>query len=140
MAAGVPPRARVDAVRAEMAAAVARYRALVGAASKASGASLPRIDAALAEFEPVFFGNLLVALDARFPGRAPGTAGVFSEVRALCDALVHHGGRLVVDPAEPYDGDAALLRLEPGDRVELNGDDFEALCTAFLDALAAAGR
>jgi hypothetical protein len=129
--------ARIEAARAELAAVVASYRALVGAASKASGASLPRIDAALAGFEPGFFNNLLVALDARIERRAGEPAAV-AEVRLLADAVKAHGGTLAADPAHAYDADASLLRLEPGDRVALGADDFEALCAAFLDALDAA--
>ena len=60
----------VQACRDEIAAQIRAYRDLVGAASKASGMSLTRIDAALAAFEPAFFNNLLVALDARFASRA----------------------------------------------------------------------
>ncbi|HEX7686146.1 MAG TPA: hypothetical protein VF453_00505, partial [Burkholderiaceae bacterium] len=89
--------ARIAAVRTELAAVVASYRALVGAASKASGASLPRIDAALAGFEPGFFNNLLVALDARFE-REAGEPAPVAEVRLLADAVKARGGTLAVDP------------------------------------------
>jgi len=115
---------------------VASYRALVGAASKASGASLPRIDAALAAFEPGFFNNLLLALAARFGPRADDDHPAVAEVRLLCRALAAHGGIVAADPAIAYDADRALLRLEPGDRVALGADDFEALAAAFLDRLA----
>jgi hypothetical protein len=102
----------------------------VGAASKASGMSLTRIDAALATFEPAFFNNLLVALDARFRGHASG--GARGEVRLLADSLLSHGGVLTADPAARHDADACVLRLDIGERIALNADDFEALCDAFL--------
>ncbi len=127
-------RASLQACRDDVAAQIQAYRDLVGAASKASGMSLTRIDAALAAFEPAFFNNLLVALDARFAGR-PSASGVSSEVRLLASALLHGGGLLQGDPAIPYDADASVLRIDPGERVALNGDDFEALCAAFLAAL-----
>jgi len=120
----------IEACRAQIAAQIQAYRDLVGAASKASGMSLVRIDAALAAFEPAFFNNLLVALDARFAQR-PAAAGPSSEVRLLAASLLHGGGVLAADPAIPYDADASLLRLEVGERVALNGDDFEAWCAAF---------
>ena len=125
----------IPAARDEIAAQIRAYRDLVGAASKASGMSLTRIDAALAAFEPAFFNNLLVALDARFRDRAPGAAG--SEVRLLADALLAHGGVLAADPALRHDPDASVLRLDVGERVALNADDFEALCGAFLAELEA---
>ena len=58
--------AQVQACRDEIAAQIRAYRDLVGAASKASGMSLTRIDAAVAAFEPAFFNNLLLALEMRF--------------------------------------------------------------------------
>ena len=124
----------IQAARAEVAAQIQAYRDLVGAASKASGMSLTRIDAALAAFEPAFFNNLLVALDARFAGR-PATPGPLSEARLLAASLTHAGGLLAADPAIPYDADTSVLRIDAGERIALNGDDFEALCAAFLAAL-----
>ena len=129
-----PPHAAIASCRSEIAAQVQSYRDLVGAASKASGMSLVRIDAALSAFEPAFFGNLLVALDARFASRAR-TPGASAEVALLAAALLHHGGVLQRDAALPYDADAAVLRIDPGDRVALNADDLEALAAAFLAEL-----
>lgn len=124
----------LQAARTEIAAQIRAYRDLVGASSKASGMSLVRIDAALAAFEPAFFNNLLVALDARFASR-PDTPGPLAEVRLLAASLMHGGGLLAADPAIPYDADASVLRIDLGERIALNGDDFEALCAAFLAAL-----
>jgi hypothetical protein len=127
-------RASIQACREQVAAQVQAYRDLVGAASKASGMSLVRIDAALAAFEPAFFGNLLIALDARFAPRAR-EGGPSAEVALLAAALLHHGGVLTADPALPYDADTAVLRLDMGERVALNADDFASVCAAFLTAL-----
>jgi hypothetical protein len=126
--------ADIESCRAGIAAQVQAYRDLVGAASKASGMSLVRIDAALSAFEPAFFGNLLVALDARFAARPPG-AGAGAEVALLAAALLHHAGVLQRDAAMSYDADASVLRLEAGDRVALNADDLESLAAAFLAQL-----
>ena len=126
--------ARIQAARDEIAAQIRAYRDLVGAASKASGMSLTRIDAALAAFEPAFFDNLLIALHARFPVRA-GVGKASVEVALLVDALLHRGGVFATNPAWPYDSDDAVLRIEPGERIALNADDFEALCAAFLAEL-----
>jgi len=126
--------AAIESCRAGIAAQVQAYRDLVGAASKASGMSLVRIDAALSAFEPAFFGNLLIALDARFAQRARGT-GASTEVALLAAALLHHGGVLQGDAALPYDADASVLRIDVGDRVALNADDLESLAAAFLAEL-----
>ena len=124
----------VTTCRDEIAAQIRAYRDLVGAASKASGMSLTRIDAALAAFEPAFFNNLLIALDARFD-RRPSDAGPSAEVRLLAASLVHGGGVLTASANIPYDADVSVLRIDRGERVALNADDFEALCAAFLAQL-----
>jgi len=125
--------ASVQACRDEIAAQVRAYRDLVGAASKASGMSLVRIDAALAAFEPAFFNNLLIALDARFRAHANDVGDTaVAEVRLLADSLLAHGGVLTANPAIRYDADDAVLRLDVGDRIALNADDLEALGQAFL--------
>jgi hypothetical protein len=120
--------------RHEIAAQIQAYRDLVGAASKASGMSLTRIDAALAAFEPAFFNNLLVALDARFASRAH-QVGPSAEVRVLAASLMRNGGVLAARGGVPYDADASVLRIDVGERIALNADDFEALCAAFLAEL-----
>ena len=127
------PTFSVQACRDEIAAQIRAYRDLVGAASKASGMSLTRIDAALATFEPAFFNNLLVALDARFRPSLPAVdGGAIAEVRLLADSLLAHGGVFTADPAIRHDADASVLRLDYGDRIMLNADDLEALGQAFL--------
>jgi len=117
----------IQAARDEIAAQIKSYRDLVGAASKASGMSLARIDAALAAFEPAFFNNLLLALELRFVHRPAGDG---QEVRQLAAALTNDGGVLAADVPG-----GSLLGLEAGDRVALNADDFETLCAAFLAAI-----
>jgi len=126
----------VDACRADFAAQLRAYRDLIAAASKASGASLTRIDGALAAFEPGYFNSLLVALDARFARRARGAEGdagnPLGEVRLLCDSLMAHGGVLTAGGGTGYDVSKSVLRIDAGDRIALNADDFEAICAAFL--------
>ena len=130
------PRRQVAAARADFAAQLQSYRDLIAAASKASGMSLARIDAALAAFEPGYFNSLLVALDARFVQRAAGAAGgALDEVRLLVAALTGNGGVLAADEAVAYDPARSVLRIDFGDRIALNADDFEALAQAFLAEL-----
>ena len=132
-----PSAARVQACRDEIAAQIQAYRDLVGAASKASGMSLTRIDAALASFEPAFFNNLLIALNARFAGRPGNAGGPSAEVRLLADSLLAQGGVLTASETIPYDADQSVLRFDVGERIALNADDFAALCAAFLAAIEA---
>ena len=130
------PAAYVQACRNDVAAQIRAYRDLVGAASKASGMSLTRIDAALAAFEPAFFNNLLVALEMRFVHRLRGVEGEdgnpLNEVRMLAASLMDNGGVLAENKAIRYEPSRAVLRIDIGERIHLNADDFEALCALFL--------
>ena len=128
-------RERIAACRADFAAQLQSYRGLVAAASKASGMSLARIDAALAAFEPGYFNSLLVALDARFAPRARGVGGALDEMRLLVDAITANAGVLAADAAVAYDPAKSVLKIDIGDRVALNADDFEAVARAFLAAI-----
>ena len=130
------PAAYVQAARAEIAGQIQAYRDLVGAASKASGMSLTRIDAALAAFEPAFFNNLLIALEMRFVHRLRGVEGKdgnpLNEVRMLAASLLGNGGVLAPDSTIRYGTGKTVLGIDIGDRIALNADDFESLCAAFL--------
>jgi hypothetical protein len=130
------PHAKTQACRDEIAGQIRAYRDLVGAASKASGMSLTRIDAALAAFEPSFFNNLLIVLDARFVHRPRGAEGSLGnpldEVRLLAASLMGNGGVLARDEAAAYQPGNSVLKIDIGERIALNADDFEALCDAFL--------
>ena len=130
------PAAHVQVCRDEIAAQIKAYRDLVGAASKASGMSLTRIDAALAAFEPAFFNNLLIALEARFAHRLRAAEGKDShplaEVRLLAASLTANGGVLASSDTIAYQSEKTVLKIDVGERIALNADDFETLCAAFL--------
>jgi hypothetical protein len=130
------PAAHVQSCRDEIAGQIKAYRDLVSAASKASGMSLTRIDAALAVFEPAFFNNLLIALEARFAYRLRAAEGEDSnplvEVRLLAASLMANGGVLASSGTIAYQSEKTVLKVDTGERIALNADDFEALCAAFL--------
>jgi hypothetical protein len=131
-----PSRPSIEAIRAEFAGYVQAYRDLLAAASKASGASLMRIDGAFAAFEPGYFNNLLVALAARFANRRPGGeddgGGAIAEVRLVVASLIDHGGVMTAGKSAAYSPGTSVLRIDTGDRIALNADDFEAIAAAYI--------
>lgn len=127
--------ADVQACRTHFATQIATYRDLIAAASKASGASLTRVDAALAAFEPGYFNTLLVALNARFVRHASDTRAALGEVRLLVDSMQANGGVMTVSDTAGYEPANTVLGIDAGDRIALNAEDFEAICAAFLAAL-----
>src|SRR5471032_442982 len=116
--------AAIDACRKEFAGYVQAYRDLVAAASKASGASLVRIDGAIAAFEPGYFNNLLVAIHARLAkgprGEEAAVGNPLDEVRLICASLMLHGGVMTADASIAYVPEKSVLRIDIGDRIALN--------------------
>ena len=69
---------------------------------------------------------------ARFVPRARGAGGPLDEMRLLVDAITANAGALAADEAIAYDPAKSVLKIDIGDRVALNADDFEAIAAAFL--------
>src|SRR2546421_697250 len=98
----------IDASRARIAAQVSAYRKLVAASNGDA-----RVGAAIDEFEPLFFNNMVLALDNLFVHRLRKMEGKdgnpLNQVRAICTSLMS--------------GD---------DEIRLNEDDFVRLSDGFL--------
>jgi len=95
-----------------------------------------RAPAAVAGFELLFFGNLVLVLDACFAHRLRSREGkdgnALNEVRLLCRALLHCDGVLTADSTIKYRPAASVLGLEIGGTVELNANQFRDLSRAFF--------
>lgn len=87
-------------------------------------------------FEPRFFNNLLVVLDASFVHRLRTVEGKdgnpLNEVRILCNSILNGGGHVVPDNTIKYVPAKSVLGLEIGDVIALSSDQFSALSTAFF--------
>jgi len=125
------PKAYVDECRAAMERQLAAYHALATSCANAG----PELDA----FTPLFFNNMVVALDRFFVHRTRMLEGKdgnpLNEVRMICDALLEHDG--IMSPQSPikYDPSKSVLKLEFGDKIQLRESDFARLASAFFDEM-----
>jgi hypothetical protein len=122
----------VDDCRRKVADHVAAYRRLV----KGTG------DAAAVEaFEPVFFNNLVLALETYFTHRARGIEGKdgnpLNEVRVLCTSMLDNDDVMAADKTIKMKPDTSVLGLEVGDPIQIREADFVALSDAFFAAIEA---
>lgn len=132
--------AYIDECRAKVAKDLAAYRKFV----KASAAD----DAAVAAFAPVFFNNLVFALDGFFLHRQRSVEGKdgnpINEVRVLCASLLGNGSKMGSDSTIKMDPSKSVLGYAPGDTISLTEKDFKALSGAYFDEVvrryASAGR
>jgi hypothetical protein len=116
----------VDRARAAISAQVAAYKKV------ATGAKQP----ALAEFEPLFFGNMVLALDSWFCHRARTLEGKdgnpLNEVRVLCNSIWNNQGALIADKSIKLKPEHSVLGYAVGDAIALSESDFLLLSDAFL--------
>lgn len=124
------PKDYIDRCRDKVAANVAAYRAV---AAKVGDKK------ALATFEPVFFNNLVLSMDAHFVHRTRAVEGKdgnpLNEVRVLCSSLALHDGVLTQDGPIRLKRETSVLGIELGERIAVREDGFVRLSAAFFAEL-----
>jgi hypothetical protein len=125
----------VDACRAGVDTQVSAYQDLI-AAAKDGGSDHARVDAAVAAFEPLFFNNMVLALDDSFLHRSRQMEGKdgnpLNEVRVLCSSLLTNGGVMATDKQIKMDPTISILKYEVGDEIRLSEGDFVLLAKGFF--------
>lgn len=115
----------VDAHRKRVDADLVAYRAATAAGGEA-----------LADFEPVFFNNMVLALEASFVHRLRVVEGKdgnpLNEVRALATSLLENGGVLAVEKSMRLKPETSVLGLQAGDQIAIDETSFVKLADAFF--------
>ncbi len=130
----------VDTTRAAIDSQVAAYDALITKARSAAREGDSELADAIAGFEPLFFGHLVMALDNYFLHRGRAQEGKdgnpLNEVRILCSSLSNNDGLVTRDNTIKMDPATSVLGYDPGDRISLTQEDFLRLAKAFLAEIA----
>ena len=88
---------------------------------------------------PIYFNNLVLALDRRFVHRVRAVAGKttnpLNELELIAESLMSSGGVFTTNTVIKWTPEQSVLGLRPGDTIALTRDDFERLSTAVLGQL-----
>jgi hypothetical protein len=126
----------IDDCYSQMEAQLAGYKFLVAGADAANGSELR---AAFGSFEPLFFNNLVIVLDAYFMHRTRAIEGKdgnpLNEVRMLSTSILSHKGILTADKTVKYKPETSVLRLKIGDEIRIGEAGFLALFRAYFDEI-----
>ena len=89
-----------------------------------------------ADFEALYFNNMVIVLDRYFVHRVRPVAGKdgnpLNEVELIVDALIGNGGVFRGIKVIKYVPENSVLGIKDGDRIRLNAADFDKLSQAFF--------
>jgi hypothetical protein len=118
---------------------VERARARIDADVAAFAAVAKAADGGAAALEPVFFNNMVLALDHYFLHRARGQEGkngnALNEVRVLCNSITDNGGVLLADKTIKMTPEQSVLGYAPGDAVAVGAEGFDRLAARFFEEI-----
>jgi hypothetical protein len=125
-------REELDHARTEITEQLKAYRKLAKAVANGNGDAA----AALESFEPLFFNNMALVLDRYFVHRLRSVTGKdgnpLNEVELLSDSLLNNDGVFRGNNVIKLKSEQTVLKLEPGERIELRAKEFERLADAFF--------
>ena len=120
----------LNVTRRRIDAQLSAYQALAAATEAGPAAE------ELATFAPVFFNNMVLALDAAFIHRLRVVEGKdgnpLNEVRSLASSLLDNDGILTIEKSLKLKPDTSVLGLQAGDRIALDETAFAKLADAFF--------
>jgi hypothetical protein len=115
----------------------AAYKKLAG--EIAGGTTDKKNQAALKNFEGLFFNNMTLVLDRYYVHRLRMVTGkgtnALNEVEMICDSLLNNKGIFRVGNVFKYVPDQWVVKLKAGDKIRMTAEDFERLSAAFFAEL-----
>lgn len=92
------------------------------------------LNAAVDDFNSLFFNNLALALDRFFVHRVRAVTGTdgnpLNELELICQSLMNSDGVFDTGTVIKYSRDASIVKLAPGDAINLSVEDFTRLSAA----------
>jgi hypothetical protein len=120
----------IDKCRARINSQLVAYKNLLEVADLQTGNDL------VADFEAVFFNNLLLVLDNLFANRGRALekkdGNPLNEFRIICNSLLHNDSKMLADKSIKLDATKSVLKYHVGDEIVLNEAQFRLISEAFF--------
>ncbi|GAB3566219.1 hypothetical protein [Spelaeicoccus albus] len=124
--------AEIEHAKTTIDAQLKAYRAVADAAE--INPNDEDLNAAVDDFNSVFFNNLALALDRFFVHRVRAVTGTdgnpLNELELICQSLMTNNGVFDTGTVIKYSQGASIVKLAPGDTIHLSVDDFTRLSAA----------
>lgn len=115
---------------------LAGYRTLASAVANTND---EKARSALEDFQTLVFTTMVLALDRPFVHRLRKVTGKdgnpLNEVEVICESLMNNNAVMGESTVIKLRASDSVLKLDAGDSIRLNADDFECLANAFLAEL-----
>jgi hypothetical protein len=97
---------------------VSAYKKLLKTARNKFGTEESSLNSAVQSFEPMFFNNMVLVLDAIFVHRARALekkdGNPLNEVRVICNSLIHNNSIMDTDNTIKLNHGKSVLNYKPG--------------------------
>lgn len=115
---------------------LAGYRTLASAVANTND---EKARSALEDFQTLVFTTMVLALDRPFVHRLRKVTGKdgnpLNEVEVICESLMNNNAVMGESTVIKLRASDSVLKLDAGDSIRINADDFERLANAFLAEL-----
>jgi hypothetical protein len=126
----------IDECRVRVNSQVSAYINLVTSAKSQAGKKEKSLNSAIESFEPVFFNNMVLILDALFVHRTRAIekkdGNPLNEVRILCNSMMHNNNMMCADNTIKLNLTKSVLKYKVGDEIKLNEANFLLLSNTFF--------
>ncbi len=129
-------REYIDGCRLRVNLQASAYQKLVTTARNQHGKNETQLNAAIGSFDPLFYNNMVLILDALFVHRARAIekkdGNPLNEVRVICNSMMHNNSILFADKTIRLNPTKSVLKYKAGDEIKLTEANFLLLSKAFF--------
>jgi hypothetical protein len=126
----------IDECRSKVNVQLSTYNNLITTARNPVGKNEKSLNSAIESFEPVFFNNLVLLLDALFVHRLRFIEGKdgnpLNEVRVLCNSMLNNKNIMCADNTIKLNPATSVLKYKVGDEITLSEAEFLRIFMAYF--------